>query len=137
MTIIKIMVGVNKKAWDSKIKYALWADRLTKKSSTGKNPFKLVYGLDVTLHVHLKLPVYQLLQYFISNHDVVQNKVNQMIELDESRRKAFDQNIQNSKKVKRIFDKTARSKPFQIGDTVLVWDKCKEKPGLHGKFDSL
>ena len=60
------MVGVNKKAWDSKIKYALWADRITKKSSTGKNPFKLVYGLDVTLHVHLKLPVYYLLQDFSS-----------------------------------------------------------------------
>ena len=61
MTIIKKIVGDNKKAWDSKIKLALWANRITKKSSTGRIPFKLVYGLDVTLLVHLKLPVYQLL----------------------------------------------------------------------------
>ena len=35
MTIIKQIVGDNKKAWDSKIKLALWANRITKKSSKG------------------------------------------------------------------------------------------------------
>ena len=64
MTIIKKTVGDNKKSWDSKIKFALWVDRITKKSATGKSPFELVYGLDVTLPIHLKLPVYQLLQDF-------------------------------------------------------------------------
>ena len=39
MTIIKKIVGDNKKAWDSKIKLALWADMITKKISTGKSPF--------------------------------------------------------------------------------------------------
>ena len=39
MTIIKKIVGNNKKAWDSKIKLALWADRITKKSST-EDPFR-------------------------------------------------------------------------------------------------
>ena len=29
MTIVKKIVGENKKAWDSKIKYALWANRIT------------------------------------------------------------------------------------------------------------
>jgi transposase InsO family protein len=55
MTIIKKMVGDNKKSWDSKIKYALWDDRITKKDSTGKSPFELVYGMEVTLPVHLKI----------------------------------------------------------------------------------
>jgi len=61
MTIIKKIVGDNKKAWDSNIKLALSADRITKKISTKRSPFELVYGLDVTLHVHLKLLVYQFL----------------------------------------------------------------------------
>ena len=61
MTINKKIVGDNKKAWDSKIKLTLWADRITKKSSTGRSPFELFYGINVTLPVHLKLPVYQLL----------------------------------------------------------------------------
>eukprot|EP00253_Pinus_taeda_P022815 PITA_22815 len=58
ITIIKKIVGDNKRSWDSKIKYALWADRITKKKATSKSPFELVYGLDVTVPVHLKLPAY-------------------------------------------------------------------------------
>jgi hypothetical protein len=57
MTNIKKTMGDNKKSWDSKIKYAMWADRITKKRATLKSPFELVYGLDVTLPVHRKFPV--------------------------------------------------------------------------------
>ena len=71
ITIIKKTVGDNKKAWDSKIKFALWADRITKKSSSERIPFELVYGLDVTLPVHLKLPMYQRLQTFRSDQDAI------------------------------------------------------------------
>jgi hypothetical protein len=42
--IIKKLLEDNKKNWDSKLKYALWADRVTIKKSTGNSPFKLVYG---------------------------------------------------------------------------------------------
>ena len=108
MTIIKKIVGDNKKAWDSKIKLALWADRITKKISTGRSPFDLVCGLDVTLLVHLKLPIYQLLQNFSSDQEAIQNRINQLIELDESRRNSPDQSIKNSDKVKRTFDKSTQ-----------------------------
>ena len=30
-----------------------------------------------------------------------------------------------------------RPRSFQVGDTVLRWDKRREKPGKHGKLDSL
>ena len=90
MTIVKKIVGENKKAWDSKIKYALWADKITKKYSTGKRPFELVYGLDVQLPVHLRLPIHGLLQISISGESAIDNKVNQIMELDENRRKACE-----------------------------------------------
>ena len=127
----------NKKASDSKIKFTLWADRITKKSSTGRSPFELVYGLEVTLLVHLKLPVYQLLQTFSSDQEAIQNRINQLIKLDESRRNSLDQSIRNSDKVKETFDKSTRPGSFQVGDTVLPWDKRQEKPGKHGKLDNL
>jgi hypothetical protein len=63
--------------------------------------------------------------------------VNQVIELDEIRRKAYDQNCRNQSKVKKAFDKLARQRDFMIGDTVFLWDKSREKPGKHVKFDSL
>lgn len=52
MTIIKKTVGDNKRCQDSKLKYAVWADRVTNKDYTEKSPFELVYGLEVTLPIH-------------------------------------------------------------------------------------
>jgi hypothetical protein len=91
-TIVKKIVGENKRSWDSKIKYALWADRITKKATIGKSPFELVYDLEARFPIHLRLPTYVLVQDFSTEHDVVQNRVNQIIELYESRRKAYNQN---------------------------------------------
>jgi transposase InsO family protein len=56
MNIVNKIVGENKKAWDSKIKYALWADCITTKTSTGKTPFELVYGLEAKFPVNLQIP---------------------------------------------------------------------------------
>lgn len=81
MTILKRTVGENNRSWDSKIKFALWDDRITKKDSTGKSPFELVYGMDFTLPIHLKIPVYQFLQQYTSNPDSVQERINQLVEL--------------------------------------------------------
>ena len=53
MTIIKKIVGDNKKCWDSRLKYALWAKRITKKQAIGKSHFELVYVIEVALPTHL------------------------------------------------------------------------------------
>ena len=87
--------------------------------------------------MHLRLSVYGFLQTSSSSEDAVENRINQIIELDESRRQACEQNYRNQEKVKRAFDKTTRQRVFSIGDIVLLWDKRREKPGKHGKFDSL
>jgi hypothetical protein len=49
MTIVKKIVGGNKKSWHSKIKHALWVDRIKKKAATGKSLFELVYWLEARL----------------------------------------------------------------------------------------
>jgi hypothetical protein len=94
-------------------------------------------ALDVTFSVHLKLPVYQFVQEYGLDEDFHQNKIGQIIELDENRRKALDQSIKNQEKIKMTFDKSSRQRDFQAGDTILLWDKRREKPGSHDKFDSL
>ena len=59
------------------------------------------------------------------------------MELDENRRKAYDQSYKNQEKIKRAFDKSSKTRVFDIGDTVLLWDKRNEKLGKKKKFDSL
>jgi hypothetical protein len=43
----------------------------------------------------------------------------------------------NQEKVKGTFDRRERKIDFKKGDHVLMWDKRREKPGMHQKFDSL
>lgn len=107
ITIIKKIVEDNKWSWDSKFKYALWADRITKKRATGKSLFDLVYGLKVTLPVHLKLPAYQLLQQFTDDKDAVKRRIDQIMELDEVRRNTFDNLCQGQARTKENFDKSS------------------------------
>ena len=57
--------------------------------------------------------------------------------MDESKRAALDQALRHQESVKGTFDKSAKSRPFKVGNTVLLWDKRREKSGKHGKFDSL
>jgi len=52
MKIIKRIIGMNKKAWDSKLKLVVWTDRVTIKKATGKSPFQLVYRVEVKMHVN-------------------------------------------------------------------------------------
>jgi hypothetical protein len=115
----------------------LWADRITKKATTRKSPFELLYGLEAGLPVHLRLPTYGSVEDTSTEQNAIQNRVNQVTELDKIKRKAYDQNCRNQSKVKKAFDGSTRQRDFMIGDTVLLWDKGREKPGKQGKFDSL
>ena len=64
MTILEKISGNNIKYWDSKIKYALWVDKITKKSATRQNPFELVYSSIVSFPIYLQFPVYHMLQEY-------------------------------------------------------------------------
>jgi hypothetical protein len=115
-----------RRSWDSKIKHALWADRITKKATTGKSPFELVYGLEARLPVHLRLPTYGSVEDLSTEQDAVQNRVNQVIELDEIRRKAYDQNCKNQSKVKKAFDNQEKIK------AIMEWPTPKTLTELRG-----
>jgi hypothetical protein len=81
--------------------------------------------------------VLQIAQKFSIYKEALQGKINQLIELDETRRMAFDKMESNQEKVKGNFDRNARKREFKEGDQVILWDKKREKPGMHQKFGSL
>jgi hypothetical protein len=137
MNIIKKVVGENKRSWDSKLKYALWADRITTKTSTGRTPFELVYGLEAKLPVNLQIPILRFSQQYTTDGEAIQGRINQLIELDESRRIALSQMERNQEKIKNTFDHKTKERDFAEGDLVLLWDKRREKPGMHKKLDGL
>jgi hypothetical protein len=62
--IIKRLLEDNQKAWDSKLKFSLWVDRVTTKISLSVSPFQLVYGTEAFLPSHLTLPLEKLFQNY-------------------------------------------------------------------------
>jgi hypothetical protein len=43
----------------------------------------------------------------------------------------------NQEKIKNTFDHKTKERDFVEGDLVLLWDKRREKPGMHKKLDGL
>jgi hypothetical protein len=97
----------------------------------------LVYGLEEKLPVTLQIPILRFTQQYATDGEAIQGRIDQLIELDETRRKALGQMERNQEKIKSTFDHKDKERSFAKGDLVLLWDKRKEKPGMHKKFDSL
>jgi hypothetical protein len=137
MKIVKKTMSDSEKNWDIKIKYALWEDHIMTKTSSGKILFELMYGMEARLFVSLQILVLHLMQHFIAGQEYLQGRIDQLVELDESRRHDFDQMERNIDKIKRIFDHKAREREIKEGNLLILRDKRKEKPCMHKKTDSL
>ena len=55
--IIKKLLEDNKRDCHTKLKYALWADRISTKRAIGMSPFQLVYGTEVIFPASLGVPI--------------------------------------------------------------------------------
>ena len=78
---MKNLLAENKKAWDNKLKYALWADSITTKKAIGTSPFQLIYGTEAVFPIQLGLPVMKFMQDNVEEPNEVQHRIFQMIEL--------------------------------------------------------
>ena len=69
------------------------------------------------------------------DEEPMQRRINQIIEINELREKAYDIVRVHQEKMKKTFDRKAKEEQFQINDLVLKWDAIKEDK--HVKFDHL
>jgi hypothetical protein len=83
----------NKKAWDSKLKFSLWADRVTVKRSLGLSPFQLVYGVEAVFPSHLALPVEKFFQDYQGEPDHMIRRIQQLVEVQQTLGAACRQSI--------------------------------------------
>eukprot|EP00253_Pinus_taeda_P032933 PITA_32933 len=134
--IIKNLLDDNKKNWDSKLKYALWADRVTIKRSTGNSPFNLVYGTEAIFPIQLTLPVAKFLQTEQNEEEEVARRITDLAKIHHIREPLVEKAAAHRKKIKEAFDRNTKADNFQVGDLVLKWDALKEKKDNHGKFNA-
>jgi transposase InsO family protein len=79
--IIKKLLEDNKKAWHSRLKFSLWADRVTTKRSIGISPFQLVYGAEAVFPSQLAIPVEKFLQDHQEEPDDMIERIHQLVEV--------------------------------------------------------
>jgi hypothetical protein len=135
--LIKKLLEDNQRAWDSKLKFSLWADRVTTKKSLGLSPFQLVYGIEVVFPTQLALHVANLFQDFEGEPNHVVRRIHQMVEVQQIREQVMDRACNHQQKIKQAFDRKNRKKEFKQGDLVLKWDAPRQDRGKHKKFDAL
>ena len=74
--IIKKLLEDNKRAWHTKLKYALWDDRIRTKRAIGMSPFQLVYGAEVIFPTSIGILVMKLLRDPLDEPNPIQRRIN-------------------------------------------------------------
>ncbi|XP_059077018.1 uncharacterized protein LOC131876199 [Cryptomeria japonica] len=118
LKIIRRILGDNKKAWDSKLVLAVWADRVTIKKSTGFAPYELVYGKETRFPLNNLLPVYKFVtEECLEEVNFMGDRLMALAELDECRREAQERNLQRQQMVKALHDRKACDRSFKDGES--------------------
>ena len=100
------------------------------------SPFQLVYGDEVVFPASLVFLIMKLLQEKEDEPNHMKRRINQIIELNELRDKAYNEvQITHQENMKNTFDRKVQEEQFQISDLVLKWDAPREDK--HGKFDHM
>eukprot|EP00253_Pinus_taeda_P019664 PITA_19664 len=137
--IIKQTIEQNHKNRHKSLIFALWADRITQKSSIGTSAFNLVYGKEAAIPTNLVLPSLALVQFIEeSPSSFIQLRHDQILKLEEEREKARIIHAKHQQIIKSYFDSpSSSSKQLQVGDLVLKWDKAHEDKGKDTKFQKM
>jgi hypothetical protein len=88
--IFKRLLVDNKKAWDSKIKFSLWDDRVTTKRSLGLSPFHLLYGVEAIFPSQFALPVAKFFQDCQRKSDDMIRRIKKLVEVQQTRDQLLD-----------------------------------------------
>jgi hypothetical protein len=111
--IIKKLLAQNARGWDSKLKFALWANRVTCKKSIGTSPFKLVYGTEAIFPVQLALLVAKFLQETDSEPSDLTRRIHNLVELQQDRENLLGKTELHQERIKENFDKKFKIRCLQ------------------------
>ena len=90
------------------------------------SPFQLVYGAKVVFLASLGVPVMKLLQEKQDETNHTQRRINQIIELNEVRDKAYDKVQLHQERMKKTFERRVKEEKFHLEDLALKWDAPRE-----------
>ena len=75
--------------------------------------------------------------YDEENIDDLQERMDELVGLNKTRKQAFAKNIKLQLYTKNLYDKKVVAKKFEPNDLVLMWNARIEDKGKHGNFDPI
>ncbi|GKE82644.1 reverse transcriptase domain-containing protein, partial [Tanacetum coccineum] len=121
--VILKTIGENRASWSDKIDDALRAFHTAFKTPIGCTPYKLVYEKACHLPIKLEHKAYLALKH--CNFDLKtagDHRKVQMNELNELRDQAYENSLIYKEKTKKIHDSKVKSRVFNVGDRVLLFN---------------
>ncbi|GKC08236.1 reverse transcriptase domain-containing protein [Tanacetum coccineum] len=121
--ILESTIGENRASWSDKLDDALWVFRTAFKTPIGCTPYKLVYGKACHLPIELEHKAYWALKH--GNFDlktVGDHQKVQMNELNELRDQVYENSLIYKEKTKKIHDSKIKSRIFNVGERVLLFN---------------
>jgi hypothetical protein len=79
----------------------------------------------------------RLLQEQDDEPDATQRRKNELINVQQTREKAFNNSQLHQERIKKDFNRYTKENDFKVGDLVLKWDAINEDRGKHGEYDHL
>ena len=111
------------RTWDEFLDDALWAYRISYKSSTGFTPFFLVYGQEALFPIELQVRSNRLLRASLRDEECfMMDRLSQNHILQYSREEAVEHYMQQAWRRKKYYDKRSRKDTFSKGSLVLHYD---------------
>ena len=101
---------------------ALWAYWTLVKTTTGFTLFQLVYSLEVIFQIECEIPSLKLAVQLLTETFVLEARLVELEQLDETRRDVVISNEAHKRCVKMQYDKFIHPRIFSEGDLVLVYD---------------
>lgn len=117
--MIQKLLEANQRSQVSKLKFSLWANKVTNKKLIRTSPFKLVYGTHVVFPIQLILPMAKFFQQKQDEENDMVRRMNNLVEQHQIREPLVEKSKFHQKKIKETFDKKANVDIFQVGDWVL------------------
>ena len=131
--MIQRIIGIHRSNWHNILFSALWAYRISVKTSTGFTPFQLVYGLEAVLPIECEIPSLQMAIELLLATFEEERCLLYLAQLDENRRDAALAIEAHAKRIKAQYDRNVTLRTFSEGDLVLLYDQANDKLGA-GKF---
>ena len=96
-----------------------------------------MYGVEAVFPSQLALPVEKFFQDYQGEPDHMIRRIQQLVEVQQTREKLVDKASNHQLKIKQAFDKKVNKEDFPLGNQVLKWDAPRQNKGKHGKFEAL